>query len=59
MTVDMVTRPERQSGAERPKLTTLKNDALAIVLYLPNHKCFDYSEVLIWFRDGAFRGGHW
>ena len=18
-----------------------------------------YSEVLIWFRDGAFRGGHW
>ena len=18
-----------------------------------------YSEVLMWFRDGAFRGGHW
>ena len=26
------------------------------------HKSFGYSEVLqiiIWFRDGAFRGGHW
>ena len=27
--------------------------------HLPNHKSFGYSEVLIWFRDGAFRGGHW
>jgi hypothetical protein len=29
MTVDMVTLPEPQSGAKRPKLTTPKNDALA------------------------------
>ena len=29
---DMVTLPEPQSGAKRPKLTTPKNDALAIVL---------------------------
>ena len=26
--------------------------------YLPNHKSFGYSEVLIWFRDGTIRGGH-
>ena len=26
---------------------------------LPNHKSFGYSEVLIWFRDGTFGGGHW
>jgi hypothetical protein len=32
MTVDMVLLPEPQSGAKRPKLTTLKNDALALVL---------------------------
>jgi hypothetical protein len=32
MTVDMVTLPEPQSGAKRPRLTTPKNDALAIVL---------------------------
>ena len=32
MTVDMVTLPEPQSGAKRPKLTAPKNDALAIVL---------------------------
>ena len=25
----------------------------------PNHTSFGYYEVLIWFRDGAFRGGHW
>jgi hypothetical protein len=31
-TVDMVTLPEPQSGAKHPKLTTTKNDALAIVL---------------------------
>ena len=48
MTIDMVTLSEPQSGAKRPKLTTL-----------PNHKSFGYSEVLIWFRDGAFKGGHW
>ena len=23
------------------------------------HKSFGYSEVLIWFRDGTIRGGHW
>ena len=27
--------------------------------HLPNHTRFGYSEVLIWFRDGACRGGHW
>ena len=51
MTVDMVTLPEPQSGAKRPKLITPKNDALG--------KSFGYSEVLIWLRDGALRGGHW
>jgi hypothetical protein len=30
--VNMVTLPEPQSGAKRPKLTTPQNDALAIVL---------------------------
>ena len=41
MTVNMVTLPEPQSGAKRPKLTTPKNDAfyqtikaLAILRYL-------------------------
>jgi hypothetical protein len=32
MTVNMVTLPERQSGAKRPKLTTPKNDAFAKLL---------------------------
>jgi hypothetical protein len=31
MTVNMVTLPEPQSGTKRPKLTTPKNDAFAIV----------------------------
>jgi hypothetical protein len=53
MTVNMVTLPEPQSGTKRPKLTTPKNDAFAIC-YLPNHKSFRYSEMLIWFRDGTF-----
>ena len=26
--------------------------------YLPNHKSFGYSEVLIWFKDGTIRGSH-
>jgi hypothetical protein len=26
---------------------------------IPNNKSFGYSEVLIWFRDGAFMGGQW
>ena len=34
------------------------NDAFAMVLS-PNHKHFGYFEVLMWFRDGAIRGGHW
>ena len=29
---DIVTLPESQSGANRPKLTTPKNDAFALVL---------------------------
>jgi hypothetical protein len=33
MTVDIVTLPEPQFGAKRPKLTTPKNDAFAIPLY--------------------------
>ena len=32
MTVNMVTLPEPQSGTKRPKPTTPKNDAFAIVL---------------------------
>ena len=32
MTVNMVTLPEPQSGTKRPKLTTPKNDAFAMVL---------------------------
>jgi hypothetical protein len=60
MTVNMVTLPVPQSCTKRPKPTALKNDAFPhIVLYLPNHKSFGYSELLIWFRDGAFRDGHW
>ena len=27
--------------------------------YLPKHKSFGYSEVLICFRNGTIRGGHW
>ncbi len=34
MTVNMVTLPEPQSGAKRPKLTTPKNDTSATVLYI-------------------------
>ena len=26
--------------------------------YLPNHKSFGYSEVLVWFRDGTIRRVH-
>ena len=29
-----------------------------IISNLPNHTSFSLSEVLIWFRDGAFRDGH-
>ena len=43
-----------ESGTKRPKPTTLKNDAFAVV----NHKSFGHSEVLVWFRDGTIRGGH-
>ena len=58
MTVKMVTLPEPQSGTKRPKPTTPKNDAFDIVLSTKPYK-FGYSEVLIWFRDGALRGVHW
>ena len=32
--------------------TTLKKTTLLQWYYLPNHKSFGYSEVIIWFRDG-------
>ena len=53
----MGTLPEPESGTKRPKLDIPKYDAFAIVLSI--HKRFCLSEVLIWFRDGAFRDGHW
>ena len=52
MAVNMVTLLEPQSGTKRPKLTTPKNDAFAMVL--PKHRSYGYSEVLIWFRDNVF-----
>ena len=42
--------------AKRPKLTTPKNDAFATVLSTKPYGC---CEVLILFRESAFRGGHW
>ena len=53
MAVKMVTLPEPESGTKRPKPTLLP------WCYLPNHNRFGYCEVLIWFRDGTIRGGHW
>ena len=53
----MGTLPQPESGTKRPKLDIPKYDAFAIVLSI--HKRFGLSEVLIWFRDGAFRDGHW
>jgi hypothetical protein len=50
MTVDMVTLPEPQSGAKRPKLTTPKNDALAIyqtVKALAILRCLYGSEMVL------------
>ena len=51
----MVTLPEPESGTKRPKLTTPKYGAFAMVLspwcYLPSNISFGYCEVLIWFRD--------
>ena len=51
----MVTLPKPQSGTKRPKLTTPKT-TLSPWCYLPNHKSFGYSEVLIWFSDGTILG---
>ena len=50
MAVNMVTLPEPESGTKRPKLTTPKYGAFAMVL-LPSNISFGYCEVLIWFRD--------
>ena len=38
--------------------TQIPKTTLLSWCYLPNHKSFGYSEVLIWFRDGTVRGGH-
>jgi hypothetical protein len=46
------TRDQRGPGVFPPAM-------LSPYCYLPNHKSFGYSEVLIWFRDGTFRVGHW
>ena len=55
--VDYVDYDQPQSGRKRPKLTTPTNNALANSAI---HKTINgYSEVLIWFIDGAFRGSHW
>ena len=50
----MVTLPEPESGTKRPKLTTPKYGAFAMV----SNISFGYCEVLIWFRDSTTRGGH-
>ena len=48
----MVTLPEPESGTKRPKLTTPKYGAFAMVLSAEQYKLsFGYCEVLIWFRD--------
>ena len=49
--------PEPESGTKRTKPITPKNDAFAMVLSAKQN--FGYSEVLIWFRDGTIRGGHY
>ena len=54
----MVTLPEPESGTKRPKLTTPKYGAFAMVLSAEQHKLAGYCEVLIWFRDSTIRGGH-
>ena len=38
---------------------TQKRRFLHCAIYQTMHKSFGYSAVLIWFRDGAFRGGPW
>ena len=54
----MVTLPEPECGTKRPKPKRPKT-TLSPWRYLPNHKSFGYSEVLIWFRDATIRGSHW
>ena len=54
MAVNMVTLPEPESGTKRPKLTTPKYGAFAMVLSAEKYcevQAFGYCEVLIWFRD--------
>ena len=46
MAVNMVTLPEPESGTKRPKLTTPKYGAFAMVCYLPSNINFGYCEVL-------------
>jgi hypothetical protein len=42
MTVNMVMLPETQSGTKRPKPTTPKNDAFAIVLSTKPYKVWQF-----------------
>ena len=57
MAVKIITLSEPESGTKRPKPTTPKQDAFAMVLSAEPYR-FGYSEVLIWFKDGTIRGGH-
>ena len=54
----MVTLPEPESGTKGSNWPH-PNMTLSPQCYLPNHKRFGLFEVLKWFRDGAFRDGHW
>jgi hypothetical protein len=38
---------------------TQKRRSRHSAIYQTINQSFGYPEVLIWFRDGAFRGGHW
>ena len=47
------TRIRDETSGNRPYLKM----TLSPWCYLPNHKSFGHSEVLMWFRDGTIRGG--
>ena len=60
MAVKLVTLSEPESGGDETSETDhITKTTLLPWCYLPNHNKFGYSEVLIWFKDGTIRGGHW
>ena len=41
-------------------IVLLTNKITQIMYFvIKTDKSFGFSEVLMWFRDGGFRGGHW